>query len=181
MQHKAKRNYVKTRLNPQLSSKAQWGGMNRLVNPGSSKNQIGSIHTNTGVINNHQQIALEFNTSYINIANRISKDLIPPFCPIDFIQNKLPQPTASLHLFPTTSMEVEKMIKMLKNTLPGLHKIGVDNLICSCEYIYFHLSSFINQSFKQGSFPEELKLALVALLHKRGSRNLINNYRPVSV
>ena len=41
------------------------------------------------------------------------------------------------------------------------------------------LSNIFNLCVEQGYFPEELKLGRITPIHKKGSKTLINNYRPV--
>ena len=43
------------------------------------------------------------------------------------------------------------------------------------------LLSSCNKSVQQGIFPDELKIAKITPLFKSGERNLISNYRPISV
>ena len=52
---------------------------------------------------------------------------------------------------------------------------------CFNEDILFALSHIFNQSFIQGKFIECFKIAKVILIHKSGSKNDINNYRPVTL
>ena len=43
------------------------------------------------------------------------------------------------------------------------------------------LSKLFNLSFSSGNFPELLKLSSVIPIHKKGSKMLCNNYRPISL
>ena len=38
----------------------------------------------------------------------------------------------------------------------------------------------INISFKTGYFPDELKIARITPIHKKGAKNILNNYRPIA-
>ena len=51
---------------------------------------------------------------------------------------------------------------------------------CYHELIYplFHICK---QSLKLGCFPDEMKIAKIKPLFKTGERELVNNYRPISV
>ena len=46
-----------------------------------------------------------------------------------------------------------------------------------CENLVF----LINKSLSEGIFPSSLKLAKVLPLHKNGSKDDVNNYRPISL
>ena len=51
-----------------------------------------------------------------------------------------------------------------------------------CSDLYIHpLTHLINLSLKQGVFPQELKLAKVLPIYKSGNKQLIQNYRPISI
>src|SRR6218665_2412874 len=43
------------------------------------------------------------------------------------------------------------------------------------------LTSIINSSFKHGLLPTDLKIAKIMPIFKAGDKNLITNYRPISV
>ena len=43
------------------------------------------------------------------------------------------------------------------------------------------ITTLFNYSITAESFPSEWKIAKVIPLHKSGSRNLLNNYRPISI
>ena len=49
------------------------------------------------------------------------------------------------------------------------------------DLIIFPLCEIINSSFSTGVFPDALKIAKVIPIHKGGSTNEINNYRPISI
>ena len=43
------------------------------------------------------------------------------------------------------------------------------------------LAFIINESFRHGIFPEQLKLAVIVPLLKKGTKTDIGNYRPISL
>ena len=50
-----------------------------------------------------------------------------------------------------------------------------------CQSFYETLAKVINQSFKEGVFPSQLKIAKVIPIHKNGSKVEASNYRPISL
>lgn len=122
-------------MNPQLSSKAQWGGINKLITPGSHKKHVDSNQSGSEVLTDHLQIATEANAYYANFAHETTRNLIPPCCPIHFIKDRQPQPTSSLYLHTTKQTEVKQTIKKLKNALLGIDKVSTHILQVSCDYI----------------------------------------------
>ena len=72
------------------------------------------------------------------------------------------------------------------NSLPNKSSSGEDeisNILVKTagSVITKYLTSLINVSFYQGSFPSELKKAKVFPLFKNGSHVEENNYRPISL
>jgi exonuclease III len=82
----------------------------------------------------------------------------------------------------TTSSEIAEIIKSLENNKAcGIDRIPATFLKKNVVYFADILSKYINDSFKDGEFPEALKFAKVKVLHKSGDPKDINNYRPISV
>ena len=43
------------------------------------------------------------------------------------------------------------------------------------------LCSLFNKSFNEGVFPDCFKIAKVIPLHKKGNKNILDNFRPISL
>lgn len=85
------------------------------------------------------------------------------------------------HLRETTFEEVINTI----NSLPSKVSAGVDEispkLLKACKYeIAYPLTNLINMSFRSGKFPQQLKLAKVIPIFKKGDQCEASNYRPIS-
>ena len=88
----------------------------------------------------------------------------------------------SIRMNPVSETEVIGII----NSLPNKSSSGEDeisNILAKTagSVITKYLTSLINVSFYEGSFPSELKKAKVFPLFKSGSRVEENNYRPISL
>ena len=85
-------------------------------------------------------------------------------------------------LYPTTESEVRKIISSMTLTyttgLDGFSNIHLKKLKKGSVK---PITKLINKSFQTGSFPDELKIAKIIPTYKSKERNLINNYRPISV
>ena len=66
-------------------------------------------------------------------------------------------------------------------TSTGNDGISVQLLKLIAPGIVKPLTAILNQSLKTGIFPNNLKLAKIIRLHKKESRELMDNYRPVSL
>lgn len=79
-------------------------------------------------------------------------------------------------------MEVCEISKQIKNK----HSSGIDEIPTSIVKVSIPtiakvLCHLINNSFKYGIFPDQLKTALIKPLYKKGDPNSIENYRPISL
>jgi hypothetical protein len=87
-----------------------------------------------------------------------------------------------MFIAPVTETEVEQVIKGLKNNSPA----GFDEIPtflvkqCLCYFVkpFVHIS---NVSFQTGIFPDMMKKAKIEPLLKKGDRQDIQNYRPISI
>ena len=80
-----------------------------------------------------------------------------------------------------TNDEVLDLIKSLPVKGTGPASIPLDLLKIVADLIVFPLCYIINVSFSTGVFPECLKVAKVLALHKGGSTEELNNFRPISL
>ena len=72
--------------------------------------------------------------------------------------------------------------KTFKNKSSSGH-VGVSNMIVkiSATVLAPFLANVFNECFKEGIFPNSLKIAKVIALHKTGDKTDPNNYRPISL
>ena len=89
---------------------------------------------------------------------------------------------SSLFLCPTTYFEVLQEINSLKNKKScGYDNIPVYSFKVAAKVLATPLSILFNYSFRYGIFPDCLKTAKVVPIFKKGNKNEINNYRPISL
>lgn len=91
-------------------------------------------------------------------------------------------PINSLYLDTVTEKEVLKIIQQLKRK----NSYGVDEipplLLKHCaEQLVKPLTFLINQSFRDGEFPNELKMTLIKPVHKKDDTSHPKNYRPIAI
>ena len=91
-------------------------------------------------------------------------------------------PSNSFFISPTDVEEVMDIIKKLDSkSSPGIDKINNATLKALKCTIAPPLAFLFNKSIESGSFPEAWKTAVVAPIHKSGSRSEVSNYRPISL
>ena len=68
-----------------------------------------------------------------------------------------------------------------KNKAPGPDGLDVNIIISVYEIIKKPLLKIFNDSLLLGIFPQSMKIAKVTPFYKSGKKNLMANYRPISV
>lgn len=81
-----------------------------------------------------------------------------------------------------TTAEIENALKQLKNKKsPGEDKISIEMLKLGGRDLLEAVRILINKCINSGSIPEKWKNAEVILLFKKGDKENLENYRPVSL
>ena len=88
----------------------------------------------------------------------------------------------SFSIFPVSDNYVLKVIFDLKNK----HTTGYDEIssimIKSCAFLINRvLAHIFNTSFVQGTYPTLMKIACINPIFKKGNREQVENYRPISL
>ena len=95
---------------------------------------------------------------------------------------KIPRNPSTIFLTPTSTTEIENLIRSLPNKTSSGHdeitNILLKKLACN---LSTPLSLIFNKSLKEGSFPNTMKLADVVPLYKSKEKYLTTNYRPISL
>lgn len=148
-----------------------------------SANNVKSIKTGISESDEPADIANAFNNFFINIAENIkepvdpsSHDKLKEYC-----NEKIPENV----VFDMPLITTDKVMKSLKNLdvrkSTGMDEIGPRLLKMASPFIAESLTYICNLSIRSSSFPEKWKEAKVKPLHKGGSSNDLNNFRPISI
>ena len=87
----------------------------------------------------------------------------------------------TLFLAPATTDEIRIIIEKSKNCSSGWDGIKPNIIKQTYSGMIGPLCYIINLSFDKGHVPDELKIANVAPIFKKGDATLIKNYRPISI
>ena len=79
--------------------------------------------------------------------------------------------------FAFQTVSYSKVFKLLNN----IDKISARILKVTAPVITNWIAKIFNGSVESGEFPLDWKIARVTPLHKKGPRNLLDNYRPISI
>ncbi|KAI8481229.1 hypothetical protein Bbelb_410320 [Branchiostoma belcheri] len=116
-----------------------------------------------------------FSSCATNLANEIPRTEGDPL-------RHVPQSTSTLYLQPVDETEVlNELLKLRTKKSTGLDKIPAKLLKDSAPVIVKPLTHIFNLSIATGEIPKEWKMARVSPIYKSGSREIVSNYRPVSI
>ena len=87
----------------------------------------------------------------------------------------------SIYIPDIPKIEIITVIKTLNNSAPGNDEMPASILKQCIETYIDPLTYLVNLSINQGIFPDELKIAKVLPIYKSDDKQLIQNYRPISV
>ena len=158
---------------PQSGHKVFWSAYKRLANKKKTTN-IPPLKVNDVFVSNFQQKANLFNTYFANQCKPLeTPSSLPTFHP------------KCHHTLSNISINASK-ISLIIDKLNPKKAHGHDNIsirflkICSKE-ISHPLKLIFEQCLREGTYPTIWKYANVQPTHKKNSRQLISNYRPISL
>lgn len=178
--NKTKYEYYKNEINKnKTSSKSLWKTVREISKTNSKSNTFSSIKNENGeLITNSKEMANEFNKTFTkmgeNLANKINKD--PNFkITKNSVQN-------SMVLLPTDTFELKQLLNELKNKKsPGLDNIKAEVLKSVSEYILKPLEYIFNTCMTLGIWPSIFKESVIIPVYKKGNKEILSNYRPISL
>ena len=129
-----------------------------------------------------QTISNAFGSFYANLGSNLAKQIKPGKTEISEYINAIPHTLNSLALTPMNQQEINKIIANLSNKSSSGHdrinNILLKQLSSSSSY---PLMIIFNQSMSTGTFPDLMKLSEVILLYKGKEKDMVVNYRPISL
>ena len=184
MIRRAKSDHYQTEFNKYKNDiKNTWKTIKDILNKSNTHKEFPKyFNVDNKRITDTESIATYFNDFFVNIgpslAEKIDTQGKKPFH--SYLQNINVNST-----FQFTHVEEEQIKKVIDNLNPK-RSAGVDNIslillkLCS-EDITKPLTAIINQSLKNGVFPNKLKIAKVIPIYKKDDQHDFNNYRPISL
>ena len=111
-----------------------------------------------------------------NTENTIPK--VPNISPLKFIKDRIQVNFIIAHI---SNEEILDIINGLENKSTRPSSIPFKLLHLIPDLIIMPLAYIINRSFSTGIFPNLMKIVKVIPIHKGGSTQEVNNYRPISL
>lgn len=164
-----------------------WNTINEITNSRNNKNRnnIVWIEKNGEKITVEQgaeKIANIFNNHFINTGVQLAEKIKTKKEEMQEMLKRVPLNEHTIFMTPTCSLEIQNIINTLKNNnSSGIDLIKIKTLKEIAKYIAEPLAHIINRTISTGIFPEVLKRAVVTPCFKNGSKNDVNNYRPISI
>ena len=140
------------------------------------------ITVDTGqIISDRRRICIHFNNYFTNVANNLNADkydnyigTVPNFR--DFLKSPVQN---SIFLKPIVFSEIHDIIRNLNSNKSSDFSPRVLKLF-NFQFSTI-LTPLFNDCMRNAIFPDELKIAKVLPLYKTGDRNVLSNYRPISI
>ena len=171
-------NYFNTHKN---NMKKLWSGIRSIINVSSKSGYcISQLIQDGKETDDPKTMANIFNKFFVNVSQKVTSG-IPRTrkCPLDYLKQRNDK---SLFLSNATPEEIEALINSLQEgKAVGPYSVPIKLLKMISRPISLPLCLIINESFTSGIFPDNLKLAKVITLYKKGSRDNPTNYRPISL
>lgn len=173
---KTKRYFYHEKLNNLKSnSKKLWAEMNKLVGRKRVNDTLKLVIN--GVSLSSLDMCNIFNQHFCSIAIDISNSIPNVTLPLEIYSNPV---TNSFVFYEISYSELYEVITNFKNKKFHKNEIQPEHLMSIIDQICPILCRIFNHCFHNFIFPDCLKIARVVPIFKSGSRNVLNNYRPIS-
>ena len=165
----------------QSNIKKTWEGIRNLLNVSKKKNsQISKITHNGTAQTNPEEMSNTMNSFFVNIGKSVEEKIPRSNKPIT---DYLGQPNRyCISLNPCTEYEIKGFIDKLDvSKASGPFSVPSKILKSQKNNLLKPLTSIVNKSLAEGTFPNMLKLATVVPIFKKNEKDKCANYRPISL
>ena len=155
---------------------------NEVLNPKSESEWI-ILNKEGTPIKKEPEIAELFNEFFITKVEELKKGIDPTKIedPLKRLKEKMKNNKLSLEFKTVTQKQLSTHLKKLnKKKSSGLDGLSQENLILGAENLIAPMTAIVNNSIMEGEFPPQWKEAAVTPVLKKGSPQVLGNYRPVS-
>ena len=178
----AKQNFYHMRLKANINNmRSTWKIMNSIIGKHNDKSYIAHTFKINGILEeNPTNVANHFCKLFSNIGQRLANQIGPSVAKSDSFLSK--EVRDSMFLGPTNPIEILHIVRKMKNkTSCGWDELSLKHLKAIIDPLLYPITVLINKSLKEGQVPDLLKIAKVVPIYKNKDRQIMDNYRPVSV
>ena len=149
------------------------------MNVRKNSNRTSQLNVGDKIIDDNKEIATNFNNFFVNAGPNM-EEMIPK---VPNISPKFPRNYNQMKfvIAHVSNEEILDIINSLENKSTGPSSIPLKMLSIIPDVIILPLAYIINISFLTGVYPNLLKIVKVIPIHKGGSTQDVNNYRPISL
>ena len=160
--------------------KKTWDILREAMNAKTSTSKITKIKQNNITVTDPLEIANAFNAFFSNIGTEISESVCPTkHVPADFIPEIQ---TPDMEFTKVTQGVIVNIVKLLQSkSSMDINGISMKLLKEIAPEIGWPLAHIFNLSLEQGVFPEALKQSKIVPIHKGGTKDNCDNYRPIAL
>uniref|UniRef100_A0A8C6VZ07 Reverse transcriptase domain-containing protein n=1 Tax=Nothobranchius furzeri TaxID=105023 RepID=A0A8C6VZ07_NOTFU len=183
LRYEKKSYYEKLLQKSQNNIKPTWSVLNKII-----KNQNNIcfptciVKEGNVAIKNIESIVNEFNDYFVNVGPNLAKEISVPGRHDDKFLNFTSYKCNSMFLGGVCESDIIDVVSKFKSKksmdCDGLDMSLVKEVLHS---ILQPLTYICNKSFQTGIFPDKMKIAKVIPLYKNGDKQVVSNYRPVSL
>ncbi len=158
-----------------------WEGIRKIVNVKKSTDfTISQLSVKGKIIDDPTAITNSFNKYFANVGPETEQNVpkVPNKSPSLYLRDRNIHTLIIAHI---SEQEILDIITALSNKSTGPASIPLRLLKIVADIVVIPLCRIINLSFQTGIFPDVLKVAKVIPLHKGGSTQETNNFRPISL
>ena len=178
---KSKKQYYAEYFENNLNNiKNIWEGIRKIVNVKKTAFKTTQLNIKGKIVDDDKELATNFNNFFVNVGPNTESSIpkAPNILPSNFLKNRIQSNFVIAHI---SNEEILDIIKSLANKSSGPFSIPLKLLSLIPDLIIIPLAHIINISFLTGEYPEQLKIVKVIPIHKGGSTEDLNNYRPISL
>ena len=141
---------------------------------------ISQLNVNGVIVDDPAMIAEKLNKFFVNVGPETEKKVpkVPNASPEKYLKNRNQFELIIAHI---SEEEILNIISALPNKSSGPTSIPLRLLQDASDIIITPLCHIINLSLSTGIFPDILKITKVVAIHKGGSTQELNNFRPISL
>lgn len=177
---KSKIKYIKEQIQQNKGNTSQlWKTIGSICQEGKSHEIISCIKDGDHVLTNPILIANTFNKYFSNVGKSLADKID---CPQENNADSAIHNANSIYLSEVTDLEILDAIRELKNNkLPGIDGIKSEVIKKIAPLILKPFSYIINRIINEGTCPEIFKIGIIKPLFKEGDKELVSNYRPITL
>ena len=169
LKRRSKRAYYKEKINSFTGdSKKMWNILHDITDKSYREDILPDLV--------NKETANKFNDFFANVGINVQKELNVNIEKPNLCSN------GQFNFQPETKTQIEKLMNKIKpNVAVGHDNLSAKLIKLATSVISEDLTSLVNLSYETKIFPDQLKIAIVKPIHKKGDNNTPTQYRPISI